>query len=158
MYHAQLTGDGIGNALKLIAVGTGPLLAIYGAFAAVLLGVRAARNRKSAEPAETRRRATGILLAIPALWVLGQCNIFATGKPAEFGRFAILPDTFLLIEAIVAIATFVPQPKLAAAFVAILWLTTALPGALYLRGFVHDAQASTSRLALAGALAEVNAA
>src|SRR5205807_4303557 len=58
----------------------------------------------------------------------------------------------------VAIATFVPQPKLAAAFVAILWLTTALPGALYLRGFVHDAQASTSRLALAGALAEVNAA
>ena len=117
----------------------------------------AAKNRDATDPDEVRRRATGILLAIPALWVLGQCIVFATGKPAEFGRFAILPDTFLLIEAIVAIATFVRQPKLAAAFVAILWLTTALPGALYLRGFVHDAQVPTSRLALAEALSEVNA-
>jgi len=155
-YHAALTLGGIGNALRLIAVGTAPLLAIAGLIGAISLASRVIKHRKSEEKEEIRRRATGILLAVPALWVAGQCIAFATAKPAEFGRFAILPDIFLMIEAVVAIATFVRAPKSVAALLAILWITTAIPGGIYLQGFLNDSARHTPRLALADRLQQLN--
>jgi hypothetical protein len=106
MYHPALTLAGIKNAASLMAAGTSPVLAIAGVVGAIALGIRAVRVRKRREPAEIRRRTTGLLLAIPALAIFGQCVLVAAGKPGEFGRFMLLPDIFLLIEAMVAIATF----------------------------------------------------
>jgi hypothetical protein len=156
-YHAALTLGGICNALRLIAVGTAPLLAVAGLIGAIALGSRAIKYRKSEEKDEIRRRAIGLLLVVPALWVAAQCIAFATGKPAEFGRFALLPDIFLMIEAVVAIATFVRVPKLAFALLAILWITTAISGGIYLQGFLNDSARHTPRLALADQLQRRNA-
>ena len=47
-------------------------------FAPCAVRARAGSRRKS------RRRSTGLLLAIPAMCVMGQCLLFATGKPGEF--------------------------------------------------------------------------
>jgi hypothetical protein len=156
-YHAALTPGGIANALRLIAVGAAPLLAIGGVIGAIALGMRALKHRHSDDKQEIRRRAMGVLLAAPALWVAGQCIAFAAAKPAEFGRFAILPDIFLMIEAIVAIATFVRQPRLALALLGILWITTAVPGGIYLQGFLNDSARHTPRLALANQLRRLGA-
>jgi hypothetical protein len=111
MYQPQLTPGGVANAAYLIAAGTSPLLAITGAIGAVALGLRAVRVRTSSEPAEIRRRATGLLLAVPAICVLGQCILVATDKPGEFGRFMLLPDIFLMIEAVVALGTLGLAPS-----------------------------------------------
>jgi hypothetical protein len=105
MYHPALTVAGIKNTVYLIAAGTSPILALVGLIAAVALGIRAVQMRGNQDPAEIRRRSTGLLLAIPSIVVLVQSLLVATGKPGEFGRFMLLPDIFLLIEAMVAIGT-----------------------------------------------------
>jgi hypothetical protein len=157
MYHMQFTASGLCNALKLIAVGTAPLLAIAGVIGAIALAVRAFKRRNKGEPAEICRRATGVLLAVPAIWVAAQCALVATGKPGEFGRFVIVPDVFLLVEAVVAAATFFRRPIVVGALLALFWITTAIPGGMYLSGFVLDGRAQTSRLVLAKHLKEMNA-
>jgi hypothetical protein len=155
MYHAQVTAAGIANAAKLIAVGTAPLLAIAGVIGAIALAIRAIRVRHDWSEAELRRRATGLLLAVPALWVTGQCILLATGKPGEFGRFAIFPDVVLLIEAVVAIATFIKYRPTRGVLSAALLITTAAPGALYLRAFLRDSRPETSRLQRAATLQQM---
>ena len=155
MYDPHINADGLANAVYLIAAGTSPLLAIAGAAGALALGIRAVRMRRSQEPAEIARRATGLLLAVPALCVLGQCLLFATGKPGEFGRFMLLGDLFLAIEAIVAAATFLPRARTGPAVAILLALTAAIPGFSYLRAFVRDSQTPNSRLVAAERLRQL---
>src|SRR5678816_51391 len=95
MYSAGGSTGAALNAAMLIGEGTSFLLAAAGLVGAILLGARAVRVRKELAPDEVGRRATGLLLAAPALLVAIQFVALAAGKPAEYGRFAILPDTLL---------------------------------------------------------------
>jgi hypothetical protein len=148
-------------------------LAIAGVVGAIALGFRAIRVRKNTEPAEVRRRATGLLLAMPALCILGQWIMLATGKPGEFGRFMLLPDLFLMIEAVVALGTIWPMQRavgsalrtdlrdhdeaVRGAIAIILILTTIIPGFTYIRSFFRDSKTITSRLAEARRLQNLTA-
>jgi len=156
MYHAAASGSALTNATLLIANGAGVLTALAGAVGAVLLARRAVRMRADTAPAELRRRATGLLLAAPAIWIALQFVVFASGKPGEYGRFALYPDIVLAIEAIAAIHTFAPSRAFQAVLVGLLLLSTGWLGMRYLAGFVRDCGANNSRLAAAQELADLN--
>ena len=146
VYHPSLSLDGIGNAMYLTAAGASPIVAFIGAIGILALGWRAIQVRRSVEPAELRRRATGLLLAIPALVVSGQFVAFAAGKPGEFARFMLLADLFLLVEAVVVVATFirnVPVRRIGGASIVV---SAAIPAFFYLRGFIRDSRPETSRI------------
>jgi hypothetical protein len=155
MYRPGGSADALLNAAKLIAEGTSPLLAMAGVTGAIVLAHRAWRMRKVDTSAESARRATGLLLAAPAVLVLIQFVALAAGKPGEYGRFAILPDTFLAIEAVVAAATFATSASVRRLTLGVLFVTTAVCGAMYLRQFVSDCAETTSRLRAAAELAQL---
>ena len=166
MYSAGGSAGALVNAAKLIAEATGPLLAVAGVIGALALGVRAVRVRKDQSPPEVARRATGLLLAAPALLVTVQFVALAAGKPGEYGRFALLPAIFLLVEAVVAVATLddcCPHPRLfrgrkpGPMFCAGLFLLT-LPSTIpYVARFVDDSYGTPTRLRAARALADLPA-
>jgi hypothetical protein len=155
MYRPGGSVDAVVNAAKLIAEGTSPLLAMAGVTGAIVLAHRAWRMRKENSPEEVARRATGLLLAAPAVLVLVQFVALAAGKPGEYGRFAILPDTFLAIEAVVVAATFATSASVRRLTLGVLFVTTAACGAMYLRQFVSDCGTTTSRLRAAAELAQL---
>lgn len=154
MYRPHLNWEGILNAVYLVEAGASPLLALAGAVGAVALGRRAITMRGNTESADRRRRATGLLLALPGLFVLGQAVLVAAGKPGEFGRFLLFADVFLMIEAVAAVGTFV-EPRYRPALSAVLLAGALAGGGLYLRGFWRDSQPTTSRLKLAEELASL---
>jgi hypothetical protein len=155
MYSASGSAGAVLNAAMLVGEGTSFLLATAGVIGAVALAVRAVRVRRDQSPDEVRRRATGMLLAAPAVLVAIQFVALAAGKPGEYGRFAILPDTLLAIEAVVALATFVHRPRHRNIIYAVLFLFTVIPGWMYLRRFIADSSATTTRLQEAGELASL---
>jgi hypothetical protein len=176
-YKFDRLGDAIINTGRLIVAGTSPVLCIAGVLAVVLLGVRAVRNRQDESPAEVRRRAHGLLLATPAVLTAVQFSLLAAGKPGEYGRFFLLTDVFLAIEAFVVLHWFVacggapssvqhgdvertdgiekPGGSLqlwrtfACVVAAGLLVLVGIHGARYLRGFINDSGGETSRLAAA---------
>ncbi len=156
MYHAGWSTSGLANASSLIFAGTSSLLALAGAIAAIALAIRAVRFRSDWSAPEVRRRAHGMLLAVPAACVAIQFCLLATGKPGEYGRFAMLPDTFLAIEAFVAAGTFIQNRASKGAVIALLVIFTAIQGSLYLRGFIRDSRQSTSRVQLAAVIRTAN--
>jgi hypothetical protein len=155
MYRAGGSVDALVNAARLIAEGASPVLALAGVVAAFALGYRAWRVRKDAMPQAASRRATGLLLAAPALLVLVQFVALAGGKPGEYGRFAILPDTFFAVEAIVGGYTFLKAPLHRRFVLGALALTTAACGIAYLLHFIDDTRSQTTRLRAAANLAQV---
>lgn len=155
MYSAGGSAGALLNAAMLIGEGTALLLAMAGMAGAILLAVRAIRARTEQTGEEVSRRATGILLAAPALLVAIQFVALAAGKPGEFGRFAILTDTFLAVEAVVAVATFVRQPAWRHGAFAVLVVTTVASGAMYLRRFADDRSDTNTRLIAATELAKL---
>jgi len=146
VYHPHLSLTGVGNAIYLTAAGASPITALIGVIGVVLLGWRAVHMRNNIESAEVRRRATGLLLAIPALFVSGQFVLFAAGKPGEFARFMLMADLFLLVEAVAVIATFVRNPPMRAVCGTLLLLSAAIPSFFYERGFIRDCTTANSRL------------
>ncbi|HEX5242140.1 MAG TPA: glycosyltransferase family 39 protein [Tepidisphaeraceae bacterium] len=154
MFTAQLSFAGALNGLRWIALGTSPVIAIVGVLGGLALLVRAIRKRADLSAPEISRRATGILLAFPALWVAGQCIEFANGQPGEFGRFAILVDVFLLIEAFAALGTFLPR-QWGTVIAIILLLTALIPGVSYLHGFLRDCGPNNNRIQLAQRLSQL---
>lgn len=156
MYHVTARGTPLGNAAWLVAAGMSPLLALAGVVALVALGLRAVRVRRRTEPAEVRRRATGLLLAVPAVVMAIPFVSFAAGKTGEYGRFAIVPDIFLAIEAVVAAATLLRPRPAAIATLSLLLVSTAFSGSIYLRGFLRDSVPITSRMIIAERLRQLN--
>lgn len=150
MYHVTAPGLPFADAARLFGAGASPALAIAGILGAIALGARAWRRRGSTEPLEIRRRATGLLLAVPSLALAVPFVVYANGKAGEYGRFAIVPDIFLVIESVVGIGTFLGRGRpVAAAFL----VACTIPfGFSYVRGFVRDSGSMTSRLAVAGQL------
>ena len=152
MYAAGGSLGALLNAAKLVAEGTSPVLAAAGVAGTAALARRAWKVREDTTGPSIARRATGLLLAAPAVLVLLQFVALAAGKPGEYGRFAILPDTFLLVEAVVAAETFFRRPRVRRLWLAVLLSTTALCGGMYLRHFVGDSYGTTSRLRAAAEL------
>jgi hypothetical protein len=152
MYHPDLTKSGLMNAVYLTEAGTSTALAMIGAIGAVALARRAINTRSSVDAAAVRRRATGLLLAAPALCVAAQSVAVATGKPGEFGRFLLVFDIFLMIEAVVAVATFFTRPSIRLTAASVLLASAAFPGFFYLRAFLRDTHIPTTRLMAAGAI------
>jgi hypothetical protein len=168
-YERGNLGEGFVNVARLMLAGASPVMAVVGGLAVLALATRAFRHRRVRSPEETRRRAHGLLLAAPALLTAVQASLVAAGKPGEFGRFLLLTDVFLAIEAIVLIEwisrwrwaadnaeppreTARPVSRKGIAFTVIgmiLLISTGFAGVRYVRGFVADASGETSRLAAA---------
>jgi hypothetical protein len=153
MYHAAASASALTNAMLLIANGTGMLTAVAGVIGAGLLARRATQKWGDGSPDEVRRRGVGLLLAIPAVWMAIQFVALASGKPGEYGRFALYLDVALAIEAIVAIHTFTRKRRPRVALVSLLLLSSGALGARYFVGFLRDCQPETSRMAAAEILA-----
>lgn len=155
MYSAAGSVGALFNAALLIGEGTSFLLAVVGAAGAVALGVRAYRTRKEQTPEAVSRRAAGMLLAAPAALVMVQFIALAAGKPGEYGRFALLPDIFLMVEAVAAVATFIEPVRIRHVAFAALASAAFVPGASYLGRFIDDSFGTTTRLRAAQVLAEM---
>jgi hypothetical protein len=146
MYRVGRPVEGAVNVARLTADGMSPLLAVGGAVGAVALGVWAVRRRKDDSPEAVRRRAVGVLVAVPAVLVGVQSALIGAGKPGEFGRFLLVPDLFLAVEAVVAVATFGRGKWDRGIALTVLIPTVAVAGGAYLRGFVLDSREVTPRL------------
>jgi len=165
MYKVSKPLEGLFNEARLVAEGMSVPLALAGASGMIALGIRAVSVRKVRSEQENIRRATGLLLAAPALLVAGQFALIGADKPGEFGRFMLLPDIFLMVEAVVAIATYLPErvehPLFSARGLAwsqnvrglirtiaatVLLASTGLGGFAYLNGFIADSQPGNTRL------------
>ena len=153
MYRAGRSVDALLNSALLLGEGTSYLLALAGVIGAVALAVRAVRVRKDASEPAVARRAAGLLLAAPAVLVLAQFVALAAGKPGEYARFGILPDTFLAIEAVAAVATFVPSVQYRRVILGGLLLATGVSGATYVLRFLGDSTGPSTRLRAAAELA-----
>jgi hypothetical protein len=104
-YSVGHVGEGLVNVGRLMAEGASPVMLAAGLIGTVLLAIRAVRVRHDGSPAEVRRRAHGLLLAGPAVLTAVQAALVAAGKPGEFGRFLLLTDVFLLVEAFATVGT-----------------------------------------------------
>ena len=161
MYSADGSAGALLNGAKLIAEATSPILALVGLLCAIALGIRAWHVRKDQSPQEVARRATGLLLAAPALLVTIQFAALAGGKPGEYGRFALLPAVFLMVEAVVGIANFDDSDMLdmfnrqrkGPLMLLVLCLLSSIPGFAYFFGFIDDSSGTTTRLRAADDLA-----
>jgi hypothetical protein len=149
----------IANAALLISEGASPPLAVFGAAGVFLACLAAARRPRAQVPAKapTSRATVAILLAAPATLAFIQFFATAAGKPGEFGRFAILPDTALLLAAVaLARAATSYRPNLEPLAAGFLVLLTAIFGASYLLAFSEDVNrmtTSSSRMEAARQLA-----
>jgi hypothetical protein len=142
-YSVGRLGEGVANAVRLTAEGASPPLAAIGLLATVVLAVRAVRVRGDGSPEAVRRRAHGLLLATPAALTFVQAALVGAGKPGEFGRFLLLTDVFLAVEAFAYFGTradggpgLLGRRRIAIA--GVLVALTASHGWAYLRGFVRD--------------------
>lgn len=147
MYQVTGGANGLVNAVRLVAEGMSPVLAIAG-----LVGVLLAawRPRARATPPHV-----WALLGVPALVVMAQFVALGAGKPGEYGRFALLPDTALCIAAVAAVYHAIKSTTWRRAALAAIVLTTGAAGATYTARFIADSREPTSRLALAERLKQL---
>jgi len=148
MYRISL--GGVGNALRLIIEGASPVVVIGGVIGlAVLLWARVRRSQLNCIEACPGRGDVGWLLLAPTIVVMLQFVLLASGKPPEYARFGLLPDTFLVVAAFAAVAHLHGNKPRAVLAIALAVMT--LPyGLMYVRAFVRDSNpAQNSRLAAA---------
>lgn len=126
MYAIRQPLAGLLNVAKLTAEGAGWIVAIGGVIAWLSLHF---------SPTELRHRL--ILLAIPAIAVLGLFAAFGAGKPGEYGRFLIVPNVVLLIGLFTQLRrTLSDRGRWAQA--ALVLVVTIVFGLPYLRSFAAD--------------------
>jgi hypothetical protein len=116
-----------------------------------LLATRVRRRKWGCIDECPGRGDVGWLLLAPAVFVALQFVLLAGGKPPEYARFGLLPDTFLVVSAFAGIAllrTARPRAILAVATTA---LTLAF-GIPCVAAFVRDSRPVTSRLRAAEAI------
>jgi hypothetical protein len=89
-----------------------------------------------------------LLVFAPAVLVTVQFVMFATNKPPEYARFALILDVALLIGAFV-LAASARRLWFRHAIVAALVVATAIHGSFYVLAFLRDCRPITSRLATA---------
>lgn len=102
-----------------------------------------------------RSQATQILLGVMGLSVGFQFVVFAYQQPADYARFALAFDICLTIEAIILVQTGIRQRAARAVCFSLLILTTGWMGSAYVRAFVRDTSASTTRILAARKVEEL---
>jgi hypothetical protein len=134
---------GVGNALRLVVEGASPVIVIGGVLCLAASLATRGRRRNSLDDSPGRGHAAWLLFA-PALLVTIQFVLLANGKPPEYARFGLLPDTVLLVATFTGIARLrTPGPRtILAAATTILLLGFAFP---YVRAFVRDAGTENTR-------------
>jgi hypothetical protein len=151
------------NASLLIAEGASLPIAVFGVVGVLLIPLLARRSPTTDKDrqAPPSRTAAAVLVAVPAALSLIQFLATAAGKPGEFGRFAILPDTALLLAALaLARAAGSSGEKREPLAGGILVFLTAIFGLSYLTTFTHDKnhpQSGSSRIVAAKRLAQLSA-
>lgn len=126
MYQAPPSLSGFFNAAKLIALGSGVL--IFG-----VLGIRQIKSHAILQ-----------LLAGVCGLVLVQFFLLATNKPAEYARFAIVPDVALAMLAFAGISKF--QSRRASMLAGAMVVLTAVLGVSYVWHFVDDSSKRPPRV------------
>jgi len=140
MYEIGRLAEGFGRVAALLMEGAGPIVAVVGTLAIVIL--------------LCARRWALLPVLVPAGLVVIQFSLIGAGKPGEYGRFLIVPATLLAVLAAWAAAATFRRNRCAGFLLAILLVVgTGLDGYRYLRGFVKDADQSGSRYAAADFLA-----
>jgi hypothetical protein len=129
MYQSPASVEGVWNAVKLVGLGATPLIAMV-----AIVGV-IALSRK--------RQALAWLLGSVSLLVLIQFVLLATGKPAEYARFALVPDIALMIAAVAGVAAL---PRGRDAVLGLLVLQAALYAISYDWHFAIDSTSRPTRI------------
>lgn len=137
MYHLSIF-SAIGDALRLTATGTSWSVFIVGIFTLAILLTRKDKRR--------------LLLIIAGLLVWVPFVVFAAHKPAEYARFALLPDVLLMLLTILWLAEF-PQVIRPWGVIALL-IGIVVPGLAYWRGYLADTDPNNTRMQLAADLAQ----
>jgi hypothetical protein len=149
MYRPAYLASAAGaNALWLVAEGTGRWVALFGVVAVLGSFARSALGRTPAH----ENLSLALLVGVPAVAAFVPFVIFAGGKPPEYGRFALLIDTALVIAAVSGLQRL----RLARGF----WLVALLiaqlvAGGSYTAACVDDARGRGTRYAAARELAEL---
>lgn len=147
-------GSGVVNALMLIGEGLTPWFA--GAAGLWLVALLTVRRSKSPIVAGAVPGHVLLLLLVPAGIVLVQFVALAADKPAEYARFALLPDTALCVAAVVGEWVFL-KGRFSRAFVLIASVLIVAPSTVqYLLHFHADARTDTSRILEARRMGPVN--
>jgi hypothetical protein len=140
MYQAPPSAVGLLNALGLIFDGATPVLAVLGVSTLAM--------------PVPRRGAVAKLLAAAAVLVAGQFVSLATDKPAEYARFALLPDVALCIAADTGVGQLVRGRVTRPLALGALCAVTALWGASYVWHFIRDCGPHSTRMIAADRLRE----
>jgi hypothetical protein len=138
--------DALPNAATLLGAGMSPLAALAGLTASAVIGYGIIRRKNTA--GESRRIA--LLLGVPAALGLIQFIAFAGGQPADYARFALLPDVALALAAVCWIGQGARRSQVRLFLLGTILLTTLASGAIYVASFVRDSGPSTTRLEVAG--------
>jgi hypothetical protein len=113
-------------------------------------------RRSAAAPSHFIPRHVLWLLLVPAGIVAVQFAALAADKPAEYARFALLPDTALCVAAVVG-SWVLLKGRFARGVVLVATMAiVAVPAAGYLAHFVADSSSPTSRTLEAGRLQALN--
>jgi hypothetical protein len=135
MYHFSIF-SALGNALRLIISGITLPVFILGIIGLIFFSLQ--KQKRILVPI-----AAGLLAAAPYF-------AFAANKPAEYGRFALLPDLILMLLTIRLLGNL-PRALRLATMVAVL-VIMAIPGLAYWHGYLLDAQPDNTRIQLASDL------
>jgi hypothetical protein len=130
MYGVGSFGQFLFDGVRLMVEGLSPPLMIAGVAGVVML-------------VRHHRRGIGWLVAAPAAVVTLQFFALAAGKPAEYARFALLPDIALAIAAVAGLSLVPVRPRVQAAMACGLVLLVLPFGARYVASFVRDVGSST---------------
>ena len=155
----------LANSALLLVEGTSLPIAVFGIVGVAMIALTQIRRPtpppgETEPPTPTSRTSAAILLAAPTLLALIQFVATAAGKPGEFGRFALLPDTALLLAAFaLAHLGTKTRPRSQPLAAGILVILTAIFGVSYLMGFIEDQNhplSTSSRMIAASRLAELS--
>jgi len=147
MFHL-IGGENIANAWGCIWEGTGPVICVAGILGWIGLLLAGKLNTPSIGQAAKGR--WWILLA-PAVVAAAQFVVMAGGRPAEYGRFALLPDIALALGAVCGMAMIQASTSAFIPYVLLVTLTVVF-GVRYEEAFHADcpgAISSSSRMSAA---------
>jgi hypothetical protein len=141
MYGKRGLG-GVGNAFRLLAAGTSPLVLVAGVTGIVALLSSRAKSWPIA-----------VLMTAPAALVLIQYTLLAEGKPGEYARFAILPAVVFAIAGPAWIFQHRGYTRGRSIVVGAIVVVAMVFGVPYVLGFLADAGTNNTRRAMADTLA-----
>lgn len=152
MYHAT-AGNGLSNAIRLLAEGASPGFLLLPLVFLVLMLVSPCLSNRIKENAHSRPLRT--LLAVPALLVAIQFIALASGKPGEYGRFGLLVATILCLKSV--IFPWIAMSRRWSIAWSCVVVAAVIPfGLNYLLHFIADSASPTSRILGAQRLRELN--